>query len=146
MSILTIYLVWTTWLLRNKYGTGPNCFPCFWEAQHTSFLMLLHRLAISEFYINSNLVLFGAKSWFGVTKWQKHLFPGAQSSWFLKKGTSTFNFRSSDPFPDLLGTLVQYDHPWKNKIKSINTLPSCSSEFFFLQNFTFVGRSLKRLQ
>ena len=38
-----------------------------------------------------------------------------QSIWSLKKGTRTFNIRSNEFFPDILGSLGRYDHPWEEK-------------------------------
>ena len=38
----------------------------------------------------------------------------------LKKGIRTFNFRSTEPFHDILRPLGRYDHLWE-KEKQINT-------------------------
>ena len=47
-----------------------------------------------------------------------------QSFWSLKKGTRSFNIRSNDSSPDILGPLGRYDHPEKKEKKDeINTHP-----------------------
>jgi hypothetical protein len=37
--------------------------------------------------------------------------------WSLKKGTRTFDFRSNEPYPNILLSLVRYDYPWRKKNK-----------------------------
>jgi hypothetical protein len=36
-----------------------------------------------------------------------------QYFWSLKKDRRTFHFNENEPYPDLLGLLGQYDHPWE---------------------------------
>ena len=39
----------------------------------------------------------------------------------LKKSTRTFNFHSNEPCHNILGPLGQYNHPWEEKKRQINT-------------------------
>ena len=65
--------------------------------------------------------------------------------WLLRKGTRTFNFRSNEPFRDILGPLSRYDHPWEknktNKHASVICLLAKNAKFHI-----FVDRGLKLLQ
>ena len=68
-----------------------------------------------------------------------------QSFWSLKKGNRTFNFRSSEPSPDILGPLVRYTiTPGEKKINKHTTV------MFLLAKNTkfhiFADRSFKPLQ
>ena len=55
----------------------------------------------------------------------------------LKKGTRTFNFRSNQPSPIILGPLVWYDQPWKKAITTKHApvifFLAKKSKFYILQ-------------
>ena len=61
---------------------------------------------------NSNLIILIGRFW------EKRCAGGGQvdlNFLSLKKGTRTFNFRYSEPPPDVLGPLVRFDFPGKKQ-------------------------------
>ena len=124
MSIPTINLVWTTLLFKNGYANERHYFLCCLEAQRIVFYSF--RFAISEFSTDCNWCSLEQNGSLVPLNGRKRHFPVAQSFWSLKKGTRTYNSRSHQPSPNLLGPLIRYDLPsgkanYKNK--QINTYP-----------------------